>query len=164
LLGTRTPRRIRPKFPADWKVPEVPSRWVTWEQASGKLQKEEVYWIATTRKDGRPHSAPVSGLWFDDAFFFETEPDSVKGRNLRLNPSVVVHTQNGYNTVIVEGKATRENKPKMLARLRRGYIVKYDYAPDWSGPNAQWVFRVDPAVVLAWKNPRMHQSMVRFVF
>jgi len=160
----RVPKRIRPKLPEEWKVPEVPSKWITWERASGKLEKEQTYWVATTRKDGRPHSAPVSGLWLGNSFFFETEPDSVKGRNLSGNPCIVVHTQDGWDTVIVEGKAERERRPSMLATLRKGYTAKYEYTPDWSGPNPQWVFRVDPAVVLAWKNPHMHQTMVKFVF
>ena len=145
-------------------VPDDPKKWITWKRASEKLQKEEAYWISTTREDGRPHSVPVSGIWLNNAFYFETEPHSVKGSNLRRNPSIVVHTQNGWDTVIVEGKASREENPKVLARLRKGYTVKYDYTPDWSGPDAQWVFRVDPVVVHAWKNPPMHQSRVKFVF
>lgn len=163
-MTSRNPKRIRPTFPAEWNVPNIPSKWITWKRTKRKLQKEDAYWVSTTRKDGRPHSAPVSGMWLDDAFFFETERDSVKGRNLRLNPSVVVHTQDGWDTVIMEGEAVRERRPELLGRLKKGYTSKYDYTPDWSGPDAQWVFRVDPKVVLAWKSPHMHQTMVRFVF
>lgn len=76
----------------------------------------------------------------------------------------MVHTQDGNDTVIVEGRASRETSPDTLDRLRRGYAAKYDYTPDWSRKGGQSVFRVEPDVIHAWKNPRMHQSMVRFVF
>lgn len=120
--------------------------------------------MSTTRKGGRPHSAPVSGLWLNNAFFFETEPHSVKAKNLGRNPLIVVHTQDGNDTVIVEGKASVERRPRVLGRLREGYTAKYDYTPDWSGPRAQTVYRVEPIVVHAWKNPHMHQTIVKFVF
>jgi general stress protein 26 len=138
--------------------------WITWRHANDKLTKEEVYWVSTTRKDGRPHAAPVSGIWLRNEFFFETDPSSVKARNLRRNPNVVVHVQDGYDTVIVDGSASVESRPKVLDKLRKEYEVKYDYSPNWSGPRAQTVYRVEPKIARAWKNPRMHRTMVNFVF
>jgi nitroimidazol reductase NimA-like FMN-containing flavoprotein (pyridoxamine 5'-phosphate oxidase superfamily) len=137
---------------------------VTWGQAGAKLEKEKVYWVSTTRKDGRPHSVPVWGIWKDNAFYFETTPSTVKGRNLSQNPSIVVHTQDGYDTVIVEGRTSAEKRPAFLQTLRKMYTAKYDYTPDWSRPDGDRVYRVAPAVVHAWRAPRMHQSIVKFVF
>lgn len=160
----KSPTRIRPTFPKEWRVPDIPSKWITWEHASGKLEREETYWVATTREDGRPHSVPVSGIWLDSAFYFETEPGAVKTRNLQHNPNIVVHVQDGDDTVIVEGSAAIERRPALLTKLRKQYQSKYDYSPTWSGPGAQFVFRVEPKVILAWKSPRIHRTMVRFVF
>ena len=80
------------------------------------------------------------------------------------NPAVVVHIQNGVDTVIVEGKAAREADSKVLKALLKEYAHKYDYTPDWSNSRAQVVFRVRPSVVHAWRAPRMHTNMINFVF
>ena len=39
-------RRVRPKFPAQWHVPNNPKLWVTWAHANAKLARETVYWTA----------------------------------------------------------------------------------------------------------------------
>jgi hypothetical protein len=106
----------------------------------------------------------VWGLWLDNAFYFETTPSTVKGRNLARNPSIVVHTQDGYDTVILEGTASMEKRPEVLGKLQKGYAAKYDYTPNWSRSDGDSVYRVDPRVVHAWRAPRMHQSIVKFVF
>ena len=158
------PRRVRPELPAEWHVPNNPKLWITWARAKEKLTREQVYWITSSSKKGRPHAAPVWGIWRSDNFYFETDPRSVKGRNLGSNPAVVVHIQDGLDTVIVEGKAAREDDPAVLGTLLKEYARKYDYRPDWSNSRAQVVFRVKPHMVHAWRAPRMHANMVNFVF
>jgi nitroimidazol reductase NimA-like FMN-containing flavoprotein (pyridoxamine 5'-phosphate oxidase superfamily) len=158
------PRRIRPKFPEKWHVPNDPKMWITWEHANGKLAKETVYWISTASRRGRPHAVPVWGIWREKMFYFETDPNSVKGRNLSNNESVVVHVQDGSDTVIVEGKARREKRSEKLNRLKKDYARKYQYAPDWSNERSQIVFRVEPRIAHAWKAPLMHRSLVKFIF
>jgi len=85
-----------------------------------KLISEQVYWIISSSRKGRPHAAPVWGIWKSGVFYSETDPNSVKGRNLGSNPAVVVHIQNGVDTVIVEGKAAREADSKVLKALLKG--------------------------------------------
>ena len=104
------------------------------------------------------------GIWKSDVFYFETDPNSVKGRNLRSNPAVVVHTQDGLDTVIAEGVATPETDPAVLRALLKDYAHKYGYKPDWSDSRARVVFRVQPRVAHAWRAPRMHANLVNFVF
>jgi nitroimidazol reductase NimA-like FMN-containing flavoprotein (pyridoxamine 5'-phosphate oxidase superfamily) len=165
LISTEgVPRRVRPKFPAGWHVPNNPKLWITWTRARAKLTKEQVYWISSSSRIGKPHAAPVWGIWKSDAFYFETDPNSLKGRNLMSNPAVVVHVQDGLDTVIVEGRATPETNPTALGALHNEYVRKYDYSPDWSDSRAQVVFRVQPRVVHAWRAPRMHANLVNFVF
>ena len=158
------PRRIRPRFPKEWLVPEVPKLWVSWAHANEKLTREQVYWVSTAGRDGRPHAAPVWGVWRKNRFYFETDPKSVKGRNLLANPLVVVHVQDGLDTVIVEGAAARETDAALLGTLKRSYSTKYDYRPDWSDPSKQAVFGVSPRIAHAWKAPRMHRTLVNFLF
>jgi general stress protein 26 len=129
-----------------------------------KLTREKVYWISSSSRQGRPHAAPVWGIWKSDVFYFETDPNSVKARNLRSNPAVVVHIQDGSDTVIVEGRATIEADSMVLRTLLKEYARKYDYRPDWSDSRVQVVFRVQPLVVHAWHAPKMHANLVNFIF
>lgn len=158
------PRRVRPEFPTEWHVPNDPRMWITWDHAREKLEQEEIYWVSTTRPDGRPHAVPVWGVWTDYAFHFGTDPQSVKGVNLSRNPNVVMHLQDGSDTVIVEGIASVERSASKLKKLQASYTQKYEYTPDWSKGSGQVVYRVAPKVAHAWKNPRMHRTLVKFVF
>jgi hypothetical protein len=72
--------------------------------------------------------------------------------------------QDGLDTVIVEGSVGRITEVKELSHLQADYLRKYDYKPDWSDERRQVVFRLTPSVIHAWKAPRMHRSLVNFVF
>ena len=126
------PRRVRPKFPEEGHVPNDPKMWITWAHANNKLTREKVYWISTVGRRGQPHAAPVWGIWKTKRFYFETARNSVKSRNLSNNPNLVVHVQDGNDTVILEGSARREKRVESLNRLRKDYVRKYEYTPDWS--------------------------------
>jgi nitroimidazol reductase NimA-like FMN-containing flavoprotein (pyridoxamine 5'-phosphate oxidase superfamily) len=104
------PRRVRPKFPEKWHVPNYPKMWIAWEHVNDKLAGETVYWISTASRRGRPHAVPVWGIWKENMLYFETDPNSVKGRNLSNNESVVVHVQDGNDTVIPEGKSSEREE------------------------------------------------------
>jgi len=158
------PRRVRPKFPEKWHVPNDPKLWITWEHANDKLARETVYWVSTASRLGRPHAAPVWGIWKQSRFYFETAPNSVKGRNLSSNQSLVVHVQDGNDTVILEGTTRREKTTEAMNQLRKDYLRKYQYTPDWSNEQEQIVFMVEPKIIHAWKAPRMHRSLVKFIF
>ena len=62
----------------------------------------------------------------------ETDPKSANGRNLSNNPTLVVHVQDGNETVILEGSGRREKTSERLNQLRKDYVRKYQYTPDWS--------------------------------
>ena len=68
------------------------------------------------------------------------------------------------DTVIVEGPAETERNPSKLKSLKAEYSRKYDYTPDWADEKRQVVFRVTSKIAHAWKAPRMHRSLVKFVF
>ena len=158
------PRRVRPKFPAEWHVPNDPAKYIAWSHADQKLKKETVYWISTSSPDGKPHSAPVWGIWENQTFYFETDPGSPKARNLVRNPRIVFHVQDGMDTVIVKGTVEREKNSRKLETLIPKYVRKYKYKPDWADEKHQIVFRVKPSIAHAWKAPQMHRSLVNFIF
>src|SRR5438309_6558646 len=104
------------------------------------------------------------GIWKNSNFYFETDPNSPKGRNLTKNPRIVFHVQDGMDTVIVEGSLEREKRPGRLRVLKTEYVQKYRYKPDWSDEQHQIVFRAKPRIAHAWKAPRMHRNLVNFIF
>jgi len=81
---------------------------------------------------GRPYAAAIWGIWKTNRFYFETDPKSANGRNLSNNPSLVVHVQDGNDTVILEGSGRIEKTSERLNQLRKDYVRKYQYTPDWS--------------------------------
>lgn len=150
-------------MPKEWQKQD-PKNWITWQHANRKLEAEQVYWISTASNRGKPHAAPVWGIWKNSRLYFETDPKSPKGRNLASNARIVFHVQDGMDTVIVEGTAERERNGTKLKTLKADYTRKYKYTPDWSNEKQQIVFRATPRVAHAWRAPRMHRNLVNFIF
>jgi PPOX class probable F420-dependent enzyme len=136
---------------------------MTWEVLAERLAKARNYWVATARPDGRPHVMPVWGLWMDEAFYFSTDAASRKGRNLAANPSVAVHLESGDEVAILEGRAEQVVAPPVLGRFADAYEAKYKLRPDVSGATAP-VYRVQPAVALAWEEKDFPKTATRWTF
>jgi pyridoxine/pyridoxamine 5'-phosphate oxidase len=118
------------------------------------------YWVGTTRPDGRPHAAPVWGIWFDESFSFATDPASRKGANLAANPALVVHLESGDEVVILEGTAEKVTDPTLLARFADAYEAKYRFRPEVSGEAV--VYRLRPRVAFAWRERDFPTSATRW--
>jgi PPOX class probable F420-dependent enzyme len=84
--------------------------------------------VATVRKDGRPHVAPV---WFDldgDELVFNTGGRSVKGQALRRDPrvSIVVDDEHPpFAFVIIDGLATISEDPTELRAWATRIAARY---------------------------------------
>jgi PPOX class probable F420-dependent enzyme len=147
---------------------------IDWERVDDALAGAELYWLATVRKDGRPHVTPVVGVWLDDAFVFCTGSTEQKFRNLEHDPAVAVTT--GTNTwkdgldVVIEGVAQRVTGRDALKTLADAFREKY--GDDWDfenddevfNPNQQaaHVFRVAPSKVIAFAKSPHGQTTFRF--
>jgi general stress protein 26 len=118
-----------------------------WNHVSERMAAARNYWISTTLPDGRPHAAPVWGLWLDEAFFFGTARSSRKARNLEANPGIVVHLESGDDVVILEGVAEKVSDAALLARLDEAYLAKYKFHLDG---NANPIYSLRPRVAYAW--------------
>jgi Pyridoxamine 5'-phosphate oxidase len=128
----------------------TPHRVLTWEEVEQKLVESKTYWLATTRPDGRPHSVPVDGIWWEGALYFGGDPATVHMRNLRFDPRAVVHTESGESPVIAEGTAEwRRPSQAEISGLAGATQAKYGYpaSPD-SFRAGTW--RLSPGRVLAW--------------
>lgn len=127
-----------------------PTRPLDWSLVGGLLADATIYWVATTRSDGRPHIVPKDGIWLDDRLHFGGAPETVNHRNLVANPAASVHIGDGPTTVIVEGAAaivvpTRAEAEQLAADSRRKYsygATAYTYA--------EGVWALTPTRVIAW--------------
>ena len=140
----------------------TPDRVLSWDEVEQKLAESKTYWLATTRRDGRPHAVPVDGIWWKGALYFGGDPATVHIRNLRDDPRAVVHTESGESPVIAEGIAQwHQPADDEIKGLVTATQAKYGYpaSPD-SYRAGTW--RLSPVRVLAWTV--LYQDATRFTF
>ena len=140
----------------------TPHRVLTWAEVEPKLVASKTYWLATTRRDGRPHTVPVDGIWWEGALYFGGDPATVHVQNLRTNPRAVVHTESGESPVIAEGVAEWHQPSRdEMGSLVQATQAKYGYlvSPD-SYRAGTW--RLAPVRVLAWNV--LYEDATRFTF
>ena len=159
------PRPTAPRIPASYGVPTDASgaELLPWSWAVEQLVAARNYWICTTRADGRPHAAPVWGLWLDDALWFSTSPESQKGRNLARDSRVLVHLESGEDVVILVGDAERATDADGLARFVGAYEAKYDYRVDVTNDDTP-VYVLKPRTAQTWTERGFPSAAVRWVF
>ena len=143
----RNARVGRPQMPHSYGIqaPAEGAGLLPWSFVSSRMEASRTYWIASVSPDGRPHAAPVWGLWHQDAFYFSTDRHSRKGRNMAARPSVVIHLESGDEAVVIEGQAEPVDEAGLLSELDREYFKKYAYHLD-----AGQTYRVSPRIALAW--------------
>lgn len=130
-------------------VPEDPEGTLPWTWAEERLIESRNYWVVTVGPDGAPHAMPVWGLWRrgEDQFWFSSAADSLKARNIAVNPHVVVAADSTVEVVSVEGVATRAEGRREVAEE---YAAKYETDSDARDELADFflagaIFRVTPA-------------------
>ncbi len=153
------PRVDRPDLPASYGIQPAASGEGTlaWDYVSERMHSAHNYWLVTSRRDGRPHAVPLWGVWVDEAFFFSTDAELRKARNLRLNLKAGVHLESGDEVVILEGRADVVQDASLQARLDSLYFAKYGFHME-GGP----IFRVSADTVLAWRERDFPSSATRF--
>jgi nitroimidazol reductase NimA-like FMN-containing flavoprotein (pyridoxamine 5'-phosphate oxidase superfamily) len=156
--------RDRPEMPDGYGLKRGNKGLVAWSKVTKRLQGARNYWVATSGLDGRVHATPVWGLWYEDAFYFSTEPKSRKGKNLSYNPSIVVHLESGDDVVIIEGSAERiKLKGGSLEEFAKLYANKYDIKVDFGNPDFA-VYVVRARTVYAWMEKDFPKSATRWKF
>lgn len=110
-----------------YPISESEDGMLPWSWAKERLERSHNYMLATTRADGRPHVAPVWGLWLHDQFLFSTAETSEKAKNLRVNPACVVTTEDLAEAVILEGVASPLTDAGRLKDFVHWYKQKYDW-------------------------------------
>lgn len=159
MAARQTPVVERPTLPDGYGVPEHTDGVIEWEQVEEWLAQAKIYWIATTRPDGRPHAIPIWGAWVESRFFFDGSPDTRWARNLAKNPAISVHIEKGDVAVMIEG-VVEEVVPEgeMHREIREAFGSRYDYTPAEGG----LMYMVKPNVGFAWAE--FPKSVTRYKF
>ena len=158
-----TPEPTRPSFAPGYGIESTSHGLLTWEWVRQRLTESRSYWLATTRADGKPHAAPVWGVWTGDTLYFGTDFNSVKGRNLKSRPDSVVHLESGDEAVILEGRAEPVTDATLLQHVSGLYGSKYGVTPDFADPaTPAFCFRVQRA--FAWREQDFPHTATRWQF
>ncbi|ELZ77660.1 pyridoxamine 5'-phosphate oxidase [Haloferax sp. Atlit-6N] len=140
--------RDRPVTEPSYGIPESEAGLLEWRVVETAFADDEVFWVTTTRPDGRPHARPVWGVWVDGAFHCGGGERTRWVRNLARDPRLAVHTESGTDVVILEGVAERLDEETAddatLTRVDDAYEAKYGIR------HGTPVFRIRPERVLAW--------------
>jgi hypothetical protein len=150
----------------------------SWSEVVDILDESEMFWLSTTREDGRPHVTPLPAIWLDGMLHFCTGPEEQKAKNLLQEPRCIITTgTNEFRAgvdVVVEGRARRVTDGDMLRRLAAKWLAKLDWPFEvvdggFSDPGREGeapmahVFAVFPTKVLVFgKGEPYSQTRFRF--
>ena len=134
-----------------------------WSFLSDQMSKAHNYWVVSVSPAGKLHAAPVWGLWCEEIFYFSSGRASRKARNWATNPAVVVHSESGDDTIILEGEVEivdEQSEKALLKILDKAYRAKYDFALLGLGN----IYRLKVQRAFAWRESDFTESATRWVF
>jgi general stress protein 26 len=137
----------------------APGKRYPWSKVERQLRTARNYWIGTASLSGRPHNAPVWGVWLDGTLYFSTGEGSVKGRHLAKNPRVTIHPELIDDAIILEGIVDKIKASAKLKPVWSAYKRKYKWAVDGSD-----FYSLRPAVVFSYTEPDFIESATRWTF
>jgi len=148
----------RPTMPDGYGIPASMDGLLPWDAVEARLHDARVYWMATTRPDGRPHVVPRWGVWLEGRLWYDGAPTTRHARNLRENPACALHLEDGTRAVILEGTSGPASAPGPAfgGRLAAGFADKYTadgYTLEpgaWEGEEAGGLCVFVPRTGLAW--------------
>lgn len=157
--------RTRPNMP-HYGIATEEEGMLEWNYVDEQMTKSRNYWVCTTRPDGRPHAAPVWGVWMDGKLYFGSHTKAVKSKNVAANPHVVVHLESGDDTVIFEGTlATVAHDSPEFKALDDAFAEKYPPFRPSEGLGPESVFYVlQPTVAFAWREESYPTTATRWLF
>lgn len=105
--------------------------------------------MASVRRDGRPHLAPLWFVWLDEKIWISTGSETQKFVNLRGNQSVSLALPDALNVVVIEGEAHVANRSD-LDRLADYFYNKYEWDFRYDD-TANWqLIEITPLKILTW--------------
>ena len=149
VRGRSEPEPTRPRMARGYGISTSRDGMLSWRHVDERMLEARNYWISSTRPDGRPHVAPVWGVWVEGTLYFGTGRHSRKGRNLAANPAVVVHLESGDDVVIIEGVVEEVADRASLAAVDKAYQAKYRISVGETPDGAVW-YALRPKAAYAW--------------
>jgi len=157
-----TPRVSRPNMAGYGLLPENEGSGLRpWSYAVERLERARNFWISTTRADGRPHSAPIWALWWQERLLFSTGEQSRKAKNLGALPYAVIGCEPADDAIVLEGPVERVRDADLLREFARAYGAKY--AEDMEG-FSQPVYALRPKLAFAFASTDFVGSATRWTF
>ena len=145
-------------MPEGYGAPETDEGLLAWETVEEQLVESLHYWMATTRRDGRPHVVPRWGAWHEGALYYDGAPTTIHARNAALNAACTLHIGDGKTAITLDG-TTAASAPvvgllgeAISTEIGRKY-GEFGYSPEpdsWSGADAGGLMVFSPAKALAW--------------
>lgn len=151
------PVASRPHIPG-YGLPESTEGLLRWEQVEERLEGSKHYWFATTSPGGKPHVNAIWGVWVNHTLYSGGGPDVRWAKNLKADPRIVVHLEDGEKAVIVEGRSelTSDQDDDEVVAVKAAYKEKYDFdhpAPFW---------RITPELAFSWTDFAKDATRFRF--
>lgn len=162
-----SPKATRPNIPG-YGLARSKKGLLPWKWAEDRLKKSRQFWIATTRRDGRPHVMPVWALWMDDCIYFSTGANTVKARNIAKDPRCTMCAEDAAEAVIVEGVVETERNVNTIRKYVPLYEKKYKFKLGEMGENLialkDPLFCLRPAVAFGFWEKKFSSSATRWIF
>lgn len=148
MSQANAPIKDRPEMPEGYGVPDGLEGTYSWGDVQEPLRESILYWVCTSRPDGRPHAVPLWGAWTGDTFLFEGGADTVRGKNIAHNPAIAVHIERGTLAIMLEGNVEVgvELAAEQFQAVAADFERKYNYRPTTTGG---W-YALRPHKVMAW--------------
>ena len=155
-----------------------------WSEVLGVIERNDIFWLSTVRRSGRPHLAPLPAIWLDGSLHLCTGEAEQKAVNLRHEPRCALATGSSAFLsgldVVVEGLAERVVDDALLRRLAERWATKLDWTfevvdgafreprsdvagSDFEATGTAIVFGVAPTKVLAFGKGEPF-SQTRYLF
>lgn len=141
---------------AGYCFPESEEGLLTWSYVAKRMTETRNYWVCTIATNGDPHARPVWGVWVDDTLFFGGGPGTRWFKNVKANPRLTVHLEDGNQAIIFEGQASLvADNQALMTRIDDAYEAKYDMR---HGPP---IWQMYPDRIFAWQSM---DTVTKFTF
>lgn len=144
-----------------YKMPESPAGLLNWDFVDEQMNSARFFWLATSDSHGRPHVAPVWGIWFNRLLHFEGGPDAKWVRNAQRSGEIAVHLPNAEQVVIIYGKVVVIDDNDLTPDEWR--VLDSDFQAKYAIEKGSPYMYVRPSKVMAWNGGDL-QTMTRWIF
>jgi nitroimidazol reductase NimA-like FMN-containing flavoprotein (pyridoxamine 5'-phosphate oxidase superfamily) len=129
---------------------------VRFAEAEKKFLKQNELCRVATCHNNIPHITPVNFIFNDDSFYFATDYDSQKYKNLDKNKNIglvvdIYNSSTDNKAVIIQGTAEIIEKGKEFQKLYNLFYKKFDWVREdpWGEEEAPFV-KVKPLHKVSW--------------